>query len=183
MKTEIAFDIGVQDYSVHQLLPEDSRAIQELWDKCLDYMLLVDGHPAGPNAAEEEFQEVPPGKSPDDKFVFGIVNRQNGLVGLLETLRWYPDETIWWIGLLLFEPESRSQGLGQKVVQGFVDYLRGSGAKAIMLGVVDENERAYKFWKGIGFEFVRRTEPRTFGNKTQTVIIMRRTLLDVKLPI
>jgi ribosomal protein S18 acetylase RimI-like enzyme len=178
MKTEIAFDIGLQDYSVHQLLLDDIVAIQVLCEKCLDFMLLVDGHPAEPNEVEEDFLSVPPGKSSDDKFVFGIMNQQNDMIGLLETLRWYPDEKTWWIGLLLFTPETRSQGIGQKVLRGFVEYARLRGAQVIMLGVVEENTLAYKFWKRMGFEFVRQTEPRKFGNKTQTVSIMRRSLPD-----
>jgi ribosomal protein S18 acetylase RimI-like enzyme len=176
MKTETVFDLGIQTYTVHQLSLEDSQAIQELYDKCLDFMLLVDGHPAGPNAGEEEFQDVPPGRSPDDKFVVGIVDQENDLVGLLDVLRGYPDETTWWIGLLLFAPQVRSQGLGKRVVQGFTEYVRACGGQAIMLGVVEENMHAYKFWSRMGFEFVRQTEPRQFGNKTQTVSIMRRTL-------
>jgi ribosomal protein S18 acetylase RimI-like enzyme len=65
-------------------------------------------------------------------------------------------------------------------MQGFVEYVQASGGQAIMLGVVDENKRAYKFWNRMGFEFVRKTEPQQFGDKTQTVSIMRRPLLDVK---
>ena len=49
-----------------------------------------------------------------------------------------------------------------------------------MLGVVEESERAYRFWSKMGFEFVRETEPRPFKNKTQTVRIMRRELGDEK---
>ena len=100
MKTEPVFDIGLQNYSVHPLSFEDSGAIQMLYDKCLDFMLLVDGRAAGPNAGAEEFQDIPPGKSQDDHFVFGIINQQDDLVGLLDALRGYPDETTWWIGLL-----------------------------------------------------------------------------------
>jgi ribosomal protein S18 acetylase RimI-like enzyme len=177
MKTDSAFDIGLQDYSVHQLSLEDSGAIQELWEKCLDFMLLVEGHPAEPNYGEEQFQDVPPGKSPEDLFVFGIINQQNDLVGLLDVLRGYPDETTWWIGLLLFVPDARSQGLGQKVTKGFAEYARANGGQAIMLGVVDENKLAYEFWSRVGFELVRKTEPRQFGNKTQIVNVMRRILL------
>jgi len=180
MKTETAFDMSIDGYSVRQLSIEDSRAIQKLYEKCLDYMLLVDGHPAGPNAGEEEFQDVPPGRSPDDKLLFGIVNQQNDLVGLLDVLRRHPDEITWWIGLFLLAPEVRSQGIGQKTVEGFAEYARTSGVQAIMLGVVEENQPAYKFWSRMGFEFVRQTEPRQFGDKTQTVSVMRRTLLDAK---
>jgi len=182
MKTEIAFNINLQGYSVHRLLFEDVKAIQALFEQCLDYMLLVDGHPAEPNGVEEDFLSVPSGKSYDDKFVFGIMNQQFDMIGVLETLRWYPDEKTWWIGLLLFTPETRSQGIGQKVLRGFVEYVRQSGAQEIMLGVVEENILAYKFWKKMGFEFVRKTEPRKFGNKTQTVIIMRRSISDENCP-
>ncbi len=176
MKVEPAFDIGLQNYSVHRMSPEDISAIQKVYDKCLDYMLLVDGHPADPNVVEEEFRSVPPGRSNEDKFVFGISDSRRGIVGLLDILRWYPDETTWWIDTLLFIPESRSQSLGEKVTQGFVDYARANGAQAIMLGVVEENLRAYKFWIKMDFEFVHETEPRQFGNKKQRVKIMRRNL-------
>jgi ribosomal protein S18 acetylase RimI-like enzyme len=178
MKTETEFDINVQDYFVHRLGHEDIGAIQALCEKCVDYMLLVDGHPAEPNGVEEDFLSIPAGKAYDDKFVFGIMNQQKEMIGLLETLRWYPDEKTWWIGLLLFTPETRSQGMGQKVIQGFVEYVKLRGAQAIMLGVVEENTLAYKFWEKMGFVFVRKTEPRKFGNKTQTVSIMCRSISD-----
>jgi len=180
LKTEIVFNISLQAYSVRHLSPADSAAIQRLYERCLDYMLLVDGHPAGPHSGEEEFQNVPPGKSPGDKFMFGIFYQQNDLVGLLDAMRGYPDESTWWIGLLLFLPEVRSQGLGQMVVQGFAETVRASSGQAIMLGVVEENKRAYEFWNRMGFELVRKTEPRQFGNKTQTVSILRWTLPEAK---
>jgi GNAT superfamily N-acetyltransferase len=180
LKTETAFDVSLQAYSIHQLLLEDSGAIQTLYEKCLDFMLLVDGHPAGPNSGEEEFQDVPPGKSLDDKFVFGIVNRQNELVGILDVLRGYPDETTWWIGLFLLLPEVRLHGIGPKVFQAFAEYARGQGGSAIMLGVVEENTLAYQFWQKAGFEFISLTEPRQFGEKTQKVSVMRRSLLDAR---
>jgi GNAT superfamily N-acetyltransferase len=176
MKPETAFDIGFQAYSVHQLLPEDSEAIQGLFEKCLDYMLLVDGRPANPHSAEEEFQDVPPGKSYNDKYVYGIINQQNDLVGLLDGLRGYPDEFTWWIGLLILVPEVRSHGIGEKIVQGFAEFVQTSGDRAIMLGVVDENTLAHKFWARMGFEPVYRTEPRQYGNKTHAVSILRWTL-------
>jgi len=178
MQTEPAFDIGLQNYSVQRMSLADIAAVQEVYDRCLDYMLLVDGHAADPDGVKEDFQSVPPGKSNEDKYVFGITEHQKGIVGLLDVLRGYPDETTWWIGTLLFVPESRSQGLGEKVVQGFVKYAQAGGAQAIMLGVVEENTRAYKFWLRMGFEFVRETEPRQFGNKMQKVRVMRRNIVE-----
>jgi GNAT superfamily N-acetyltransferase len=178
MKNEIAFDVEEQDYSVRLLTYEDVKALQRLYEKCVDYMLLVDGHPAGQNAAEEEFQDLPPGRSADDKFMFGIVDPLNELIGVLDVMRWYPDEATWWIGLLLLVPEIRSQGVGKKVLKGFTEYVKMNGGKAIMLGVVEDNERAYQFWSKMGFEFIRDTEPRSFGNKTQIVHIMSQKLCE-----
>jgi GNAT superfamily N-acetyltransferase len=176
MKTDSAFDLGLQDYSVRRLFLEDIGAIQDLYEKCLDYMLLVEGRPADPDSVLEDFQFVPPGKSQDDKFVFGIFNLQHNLIGLLDVLRWYPDESIWWVGLLLLLPEARSHGMGRQIVQGLIEYVRVGGGRAIMLGVVKENKPAYRFWSRMGFELVRITEPRQFGEKIQTVNVMRRSL-------
>ncbi len=176
MKPEITFEPGLQAHSVRRLTLEDIGAIQGLFEKCLDYMLLVDGHAADPQAVAEEFQSVPPGKSLEDKFVFGIFDRQGDLAGLLDTLRGFPEENTWWIDTLLLAPEARGQGLGRLIVQGFAETIQASGARALMLGVVEENRGAYRFWTRMGFAWVRQTGPQAFGNKTQTVSILRRDL-------
>ncbi len=180
MKKEKAFETSLPEVTIHLLDEDDSPAIQEVFDKSLDFMLLVDGHPASPDAGREEFNDLPPGKSPADLFIFGIVRREGGLAGLLEVLRGYPEENTWWIGLLLLTPEGRSRGLGAGVLQGFVNHVRSTGAASIMLGVVEENTSAHRFWSRMGFEQVRRTEPRSFGNKMQAVDYMRLRLDDTR---
>jgi hypothetical protein len=45
-----------------------------------------------------------------------------------------------------------------------------------MLGVVEDNLHAYRFWSNNGFEMVRKTEPRLFGKKNQSVFVMRRKI-------
>ncbi len=127
MNNEIAFDIMLPDYSVHRMTQADVPALQKLYEACSDYMQMVDGHPAGKNAAEEEFRNTPPGRSTADKFMFGILDPQKELIGVLDTMRDYPDETTWWIGLLLFLPGIRTQGIGKKVVEGFADYVKAAG--------------------------------------------------------
>jgi ribosomal protein S18 acetylase RimI-like enzyme len=180
MNLEMDFDPGLEGYSVQRLTIGEIEAVQSLLDQCLDFMLLVDGHAASLKSTEEDFLFVPPGKSQEDKFVYGIFDPQNALVGLLDNLHGYPDESTWWIGLLLLAPQVRSQGLGRKVVEAFSEYAQASGAQALMLGVVEDNERAFKFWSKLGFEFVRQTEPQQFGEKTQRVNVMRKRLEPVE---
>jgi GNAT superfamily N-acetyltransferase len=178
MNSSTDFDPYLEGVAVKRLTLGEIEAIHRLLDQCLDFMLLVDGHAADLKSTEEDFLFVPDGNSPEDKFVYGIFDPQNALVGLLDTLHGYPDESTWWIGLLLLAPQVRSQGLGQKLVEAFAEYAYASGAQALMLGVVEDNERAYQFWSKMGFEFVRQTEPQQFGEKTQRVNVMQKRLLD-----
>jgi ribosomal protein S18 acetylase RimI-like enzyme len=170
------FEMKTSDYELRNLQPEDAEALQRLFDQCSDYSLIVEGEPAASTAAQELFQETPPGRSLADKFVFGLVNHRGEVVGVLEGMRHYPEEHIWWIGLLLLAPAVRQQGLGRMIVDGFSEYVRSQDGVAMMLGVVADNYLAYKFWRQQGFEKVRITEPRQFGRKRQTVAVLRRSV-------
>ncbi len=174
--TDHPFTLGHADYAVRPLAFADAPSLQRLYEQCLDYCLLVDGHPPAPHSAAEEFTSVPPGRALADKFMFGIADSQGQLVGLLEGVRRYPDENTWWIGLLLLAPQTRAHGLGSVAVRDFAGYARACGAQALMLGVVADNTRAYQFWTRQGFEQVRTTEPQPFGAKTHAVHVMRLAL-------
>jgi len=171
-----SFQIDDPHFHVSQLGPEDCESLQKLFDRCADYALIVEGEAVSPTAARETFQAVPPGRSVNDKFMYGLLDRQGNILGLLEGMRHYPDEAIWWIGLLLLAPEVRAQGLGRKLVQSFCEYVHAQKGTSIMLGVVEENRSAYHFWQGQGFELVRQSEPRLFGRRTQVVYVMRKTV-------
>lgn len=175
---DASFQIDDPEYRISELGPEHIEMLQTLFERCDDYAMIVEGEAVSPTAAQELFQEVPPGRSPRDKFMYGLLDRQGSIVGLLEGMRHYPDETIWWIGLLLLDPKVRGQGLGRRLVQSFQEYIRSKQGTAIMLGVVEENRPAYHFWQGQGFELVRRTEPRPFGRKTQVVYVLRKAVTD-----
>lgn len=178
-----AFQIDDAEYHISELDPDRIMPLQELFEQCADYAMIVEGEPVSPTAAQEAFVSVPPGRSLSDKFLFGVVDRNGGLVGMLEGMRHYPDETTWWIGLLLLAPAVRGHGLGQKLIEGFSDYVCSRQGLAVMLGVVEENRAAYSFWQQVGFEFVRETEPRVFGKKTQKVYVMRRDMIQEKVKI
>jgi len=170
------FQIDDPHYHVGKLEPEHSALLQKLFDRCADYAMIVEGEGVSPTAAQEIFQAVPPGRSLSDKFMVGLWDRGGDIVGLLEGMRHYPDETTWWIGLLMLAPEVRGRGLGRKLVQSFCEYVRTEHGTSMMLGVVEENQSAYRFWQGLGFELVRQTEPRPFGKKIQVVYVMRKAV-------
>jgi GNAT superfamily N-acetyltransferase len=171
------FRIDQNDFRLQALPQERLTALQDLLERCADFNELVEGEPVAPDAALEVFEALPPGVLPADKFVFGLFDRSGGLHGVLEGVRGYPEAGVWWIGLLLLDPASRGQGLGQRVVQGFCDWVRAQQGHAVMLGVVEANTAGARFWQRQGFIAVRQTEPRPFGRKVQVVHVLRRDLL------
>jgi GNAT superfamily N-acetyltransferase len=176
MYTTQPFQLDDLSYSVSNLQSEDAEALQTLCEQCADYTEIVEGERVSPTAAQDLFQAAPPGRSLDDKFLYGVFDRQNQLVGVLEGMRHYPEKGIWWIGLLMLAPQARGSGLGRKIVQSFFKYVRSASGNAVMLGVVEENRSAYRFWGQMGFELVRQSKPRPMGKKVQIVYVMKRDL-------
>ena len=174
MTDDAPFTLAERDFTFCSLHPGQAGVLQPLFEQCADYTLLVEGQGVSPDAARETFEEVPPGHSLDHKFVYGILNREGEIIGVLEGMRHYPQEGVWWIGLFLLAPSARGRGLGHKLIAAFIDYAQAQDGTALMLGVVEENQAAYRFWQGQGFALVRTTEPRTFGKKTQRVLVLRR---------
>ncbi len=176
METSLDFAPDLTDYSVRALHIEDAAALQNLFERCVDFNLLVDGEEISPTSGQDIFLEAPPGFHLEDKFLFGVYDRAGELAGMLEGMWGYPQAGICWIGLLLFAPQRRGQGTGRQLIAGFEDYARSHGCPEIRLGVVEENTRAFDFWQNLGFELIRTTEPQHFGKKWQKVYVMRKTL-------
>jgi len=171
-----AFPMDLPGYILRWLKSDDAVILQQLFDRCPDYAEIVEGEEVSPTAGEELFQSLPPGGSFSNKLVAGIFHRGGEIGGVLESMKHYPEENIWWIGLLLLAPDMRNQGVGRSILESFIDYSRENGGKSVMLGVVEDNLHAYRFWSNNGFEMVRKTEPRLFGKKNQSVFVMRRKI-------
>jgi RimJ/RimL family protein N-acetyltransferase len=161
---------------VEQLQPEDTAVLQALLEKSSDYSQLVTGSPPGPSAADSLLTDCPEGKTPGDKLVIGIYTELKDLIGVLDVIRDYPAQHDWWLGLLLFDPQYRGQGLGQHVYRAFEKWVSQQGAQRVYLGVVDQNQGAHRYWKMMGFEAVEKQPARRFGNGEHVVIVMVRTL-------
>lgn len=155
-----SFSIQKPDYFIRTLRPDHQESVQTLLVKCSDYYLLVDGETCSPIAAEKLYNATPPGKSLKEKFLYGIWQKTGEIIGVLEGMRNYPTESVWWIALFMLNPTLRGQGLGREIIEGFIEFTRVDNGKTIMLGVVEDNKSALFFWEKLGFNIVRQTEPR-----------------------
>lgn len=164
-------------YWARQLEPnKDEGILQQLYEQCIDYSYLIDGHPPSPSAASEEFLAVPEGKTLHDKLMIGFFDACNILVGLIEGIRHYPNDGTWWVGLMMLAPQQRGKGNGSEFYRAFERWASVHGAQQVSLSVVEENEQGFRFWKKVGFEVIRKTPPRQFGNKTHALYVMSRTV-------
>ena len=168
--------IDSADYFLRAIDLSDVEAVQNLCEICADFFWQVEGTAVPPGAGLDIFESLPPGRSIEDKFVYGLFNRHDYLLGVLEGLRHYPDEGTWWIGLMMLAPDVRQHGLGRKIARGLFKTVCLAGGTAMQLGVVENNRAGYRFWRMVGFEPLRLTEPRWFGEKLQVVHVLHYSL-------
>jgi RimJ/RimL family protein N-acetyltransferase len=106
------FTLNRLGYSVKLLELKDAVVLQALYEQCVEFALLTDGQPPSSTAARDEFDAVPDGKTTEDKYILGLFDPKNELIGMIESMRHYPDNQTWWLGLVMLSPEQRGQGLG-----------------------------------------------------------------------
>jgi len=166
----------VNDVQARLLVKEDFEDIQTFFDEIADFFNLHYGLSPEPAEAQSLFSALPEGKSYKDKFVIGFFNREEKLIGILDAIRDYKTDGEWAIGLLALHPNARNRGLGSAVYHAFEEWVIGLGAQQFRLGVAEMNERAYSFWKRLGFEEIGKTSPQKHGNKVYCVVLMRKYL-------
>jgi ribosomal protein S18 acetylase RimI-like enzyme len=154
----------------------DLADLQHLLESSSDYNDLLTGLPVDSDAARELLTVGPPGKPREDKFVFGIYLGGNTLIGVLDAIRDYPSEGVWYVGLLLLEPRYRRQGQGESIYRAFERWASQSGAQEIRLGVLEANAKALRFWQRLGFTEIERRPPRRYGLREHVVIEFSRKL-------
>ena len=151
--------------------------MQELLERCADFSQLIEGEPPSPHAAQDLQADLPFLNDLADKFLYGIF-LENAMVGVLDAFRNHPQGGVWWIHLLLLEPDQRGRGIGMQALNTFTALAGEQGALMFRLGAVEENVRALKFWRRMGFELVEKSRPRLFGQKQHVVWTMRKDLRD-----
>ena len=143
----------VDGKTVTQLGAEDVPALRALFERCHAFMTLAYGA-LEPDAAEQLLASLPPGKTLEDKFAFGLYTdgTKQRLLGVLDAVRGFPEDREWIIGMLLMDPDHRRAGLGARFLGSFEQWVRGQGAAGIRLVVQEQNPDALRFWHKQGYE-------------------------------
>jgi hypothetical protein len=84
MQDSASFTLNRPGYLAKLLRPEDAPVLQNLYEQCADFSLLSVGQPFSPTEAREEFHILPDGKMAADKYIFGLFDPHNNLIGMIE---------------------------------------------------------------------------------------------------
>jgi ribosomal protein S18 acetylase RimI-like enzyme len=157
-----------------ELGASDLAPLQALLLRCADFVEAMRGHPPRDDEAKRLFGGLPAGRTLADQQVLGV-NRDGGLIGVVELLAGHPSPTDWYIGLMLLSPEVRGAGLGTALVREVAARVLATGGRALHLIAHEHNPRAIAFWQRQGFALVDR-RVQDLGTKKNLVLKMVRAL-------
>lgn len=145
----------------------DYRRVADLMHRASDYVAMETGKANNPGFVHSTLTDAPPNCGPDDIFLRGLERPDGSLAGFAGSIRHYPKQGHWYMGLLILEPDARGDGLGRRTAQHVIDEARADGAPCIRIAVLDVNKGARTFWDKMGFEHERtvRADPKGDGHK------------------
>lgn len=156
--------------------PDEMAELQRVLESAPTYSQRVTGSPAGPADAQSTYSALPPGKSYDDKFVFGV-DADGRMVGCIDLIRGYPLPATAHIGLLLIDEAMQGLGLGRAAFALLEAHVRAWHAcRRLRIGVVAANSRVMPFWQKAGFVPTGEVKPYRYGAVVSAVLVLEKRL-------
>ena len=151
-----------------RLLPEienDVDNLQKILMAAPGYHLLIKGSLPSPDAALKDLKELPPGKTAEDKYFYGI-KHSGQFVGCFDLVRDFPESKTAYIGLLLFVESEQGKSYGVQALQHIKKMAEKWGCSSIRLAVMENNRRALAFWRREGFVELFRKRSEKYSSNT-----------------
>ena len=160
------------------LTTDDVDAYLDLTRRASDFFENYDGGLPSRDVLEADMLARPPSVPAEAKMTLGVF-RDDVLVAYVDALAGYPDDTTWFIGLLLIASSDRGHGLGTALVDGLGRAASAHRATRLMIGVFDANVPARRFWQWLGFRDEKHVPDYTnTAGQPQPVTRMVRPLLS-----
>jgi len=145
--------IGAEALTLRLLIgqPAEMAALQCVLEAAPEYFIRVTGAPPGRAEAQSTFTALPPNKTYEDKFVWGLYAGE-AMIGCADVIRGYPVREKAVIGLLLLAQPWQRRGLGRAFAQ-LIEQAIGvwPEIERLRIGVVAVNEGALAFWRKLGY--------------------------------
>lgn len=132
----------------------DRAALQDILRATPAYHELVDGAPAGMDAAADLLADA---EADADRRLLLLWPVAGGpAAGIVDVQLHWPDPGAAHVRLLLLRESLHGRGLGREAAEGLEEALRAEGFLALRLSVTGDNDGARAFWERIGFAPVQR---------------------------
>ena len=156
--------------------PDEMAKLQRVLESAPAYTHRVTGLPPVATEAQSTYSILPPGKSYDDKFVFGV-ERGGRMVGCVDVVRGYPDAQTAYVGLLLVAEPFQRQGIGRAAYRALESVIRSwRTCVRVRLAVVATNEAVIPFWSKLGFVPTGEVKPYRYAGVVSESIILEKVL-------
>ena len=156
----------------------DRAAVSALMLACGDYTGMMRGTRPDPADADDFLLAAPPGRTARSVRKLGAFLPYGGnkepeatsadgsaLAAIADVVPNHPKARTWFVGLLLVHPDWRGRGVGMQFCDHIQTSARDAGAERLELLVLEENERARRFWARLGFVVTGRREPIRIGER------------------
>lgn len=152
------------EYEIANITNENFGQIFSVYDTNQDFFMLTQGKKATIESSISDIEAIPPNCVIAQKLYIGIWENDKA-IGVLDIIQEYPEQTSFWIGLLLINGISHSKGIGSKIVCAILNAAKIAGYKSAQLGVIDTNAKGIAFWQKHGFS--------TFRNSGNIVVMSK----------
>lgn len=155
---------------------EEMEDLQRVLEESSDYMQRITGYPKGQADAQSQFSILPPGKTYDDKFVYGIY-LDGDMIGCIDIIRGYPTDNIANLGLLLLSEKYRSGGFGRQAYSQLEEIIKSwKCCDKIRCAVVMTNDIVIPFWKKMGFRHTGEVKPYEYDHLVSEIVFFEKNL-------
>jgi ribosomal protein S18 acetylase RimI-like enzyme len=138
---------------------DEMAALQEVLEAAPAYFRIITGLPPGAAEAQSTFTALPPDKTYDDKFVWGLYSGAS-MIGCADVIRGYPTREKAVIGLLLLAESWQRRGLGRAFATLIEQAIAGwPEIERLRLGVCESNTSALDFWRKLGYHDTGEIKP------------------------
>ena len=141
-------------YEIATITKQNFEQIFEVYDTNQDFFLLVQGKKATIESSIGDVDALPLNCNIDQK-VYISIWQDYKVVGILDLIKEYPEQTSFWIGLLLIHGSLHGEKIGNRIVDAVLNAAKIAGYKSAQLGVIESNIKGIAFWQKHGFDIFR----------------------------
>jgi GNAT superfamily N-acetyltransferase len=175
MTEPVAFACGM--FQARSLTRDEIPEMQRFYEANPRYFEIVEGGPAAKDAAQADFDQMPPPEWPcGGKHVIAFRDREGRIVGAANLLHDVFAPGVWIVGLFLTAERLHGTGVPHALYAHMEAWMRSRGARWLRLGVVRDNVRGARFWEKVGYVDVARREGYVLGPKSHTLRVMAKPL-------